>query len=101
MGLADRRAHASKCCFVCSVVYWKPNLVPVYIDTFNKSGRHLEFSMSDVISGKIMHVAKMVVCDTAVFWCRHAKLLPTKWGGTLRDDTKNGCLADYQNGYQR
>ena len=25
MGLADRRAHASKCCFVCSVVKWRQN----------------------------------------------------------------------------
>ena len=22
-------------------------------------------------------------------------LLPTKWGGALLDDTKNGCVADY------
>ena len=22
-------------------------------------------------------------------------LLPTKWGGALRDDTKNDCVADY------
>ena len=29
------------------------------IHAFNKSGRHLEFSMNDVIRGKIMHVAKM------------------------------------------
>ena len=27
------------------------------------------------------------------FQCRHAMLLP-KWGGALRDDTKNGCVAD-------
>ena len=25
MGLADQRAHASKCCFVCSVVKWRKN----------------------------------------------------------------------------
>jgi len=29
------------------------------IHAFNKSGRHLEFSMNDVIRGKIIHVAKM------------------------------------------
>ena len=28
------------------------------------------------------------------FLCRHAMLLPTKWGGALRDDSKNGCVAD-------
>ena len=33
------------------------------IDTFNKSGRHLEFSMNDVIRGKIIHVAKMATKD--------------------------------------
>ena len=27
MGLADRRAHASKCCFVCSVVQWRQNSI--------------------------------------------------------------------------
>ena len=31
---------------------------------FNKSGRHLEFSMNDVIRGKIiLHVAKMATKD--------------------------------------
>ena len=30
-----------------------------FIHAFNKSGRHLEFSMNDVIRGKIIHVAKM------------------------------------------
>ena len=30
---------------------------------FNKSGRHLEFSMNDVIRGKIIHVAKMATKD--------------------------------------
>ena len=33
------------------------------IHTFNKSGRHLEFSMNDIIRGKIIHVAKMVTKD--------------------------------------
>ena len=33
------------------------------IHTFNKSGRHLEFSMNDVICGKIIHVAKMATKD--------------------------------------
>ena len=31
------------------------------------------------------------------FQCRHATLLPTV-GRTLRDDSKNGCVADYNNG---
>ena len=40
-----------------------------------------------------------VVYYTAVSQCRHATLLPTilssrLWGGALRDNTKNGCLAD-------
>ena len=30
---------------------------------YNKSGRHLEFSMNDVIRGKIIHVAKMATKD--------------------------------------
>jgi len=34
-----------------------------YIHAFNKSGRHLEFSMNDVICGKIIHVAKMATKD--------------------------------------
>ena len=29
------------------------------------------------------------------FYCRHATLL---LGGALRDDTKNGCVADYMVG---
>ena len=27
---------------------------------------------------------------------RHATLLPTKWGGALRDETNNGCVGDYK-----
>ena len=26
---------------------------------------------------------------------RHATLLPTELGGALRDETKNGCVGDY------
>ena len=33
------------------------------IPAFNKSGRHLEFSMNDVIRGKNIHVAKMATKD--------------------------------------
>ena len=33
------------------------------IHAFNKSERHLEFSMNDVIRGKIIHVAKMATKD--------------------------------------
>ena len=33
------------------------------IHAFNKFGRHLEFSMNDVIRGKIIHVAKMAIKD--------------------------------------
>ena len=29
------------------------------------------------------------------FQSRHATFLPTLWGGTFRDDTKNCCVADY------
>ena len=42
---------------VHSTVYASP------IHPFNKSGRHLEFSMNDVIRGKIIHVAKMATKD--------------------------------------
>ena len=33
------------------------------IHAFNESGRHLEFSMNDVIRGKIIRVAKMATKD--------------------------------------
>ena len=33
------------------------------IHAFNKSGRHLEFSINNVIRGKIIHVAKMATKD--------------------------------------
>ena len=36
---------------------------PKLIHAFNKSGRHLEFSMNDVIREKIIHVAKMATKD--------------------------------------
>ena len=36
---------------------------PNSIYAFNKSGRHLEFWMNDVIRGKIIHVAKMATKD--------------------------------------
>ena len=42
---------------VHSTVYASP------VHAFNKSGRHLEFSMNDVIRGKIIHVAKMATKD--------------------------------------
>ena len=34
-----------------------------FLHAFNKSGRHLEFSMNDVFRGKIIHVAKMATKD--------------------------------------
>ena len=34
-----------------------------HIHAFNKSGRHLEFSMNDVIRGKILHAAEMATKD--------------------------------------
>ena len=33
------------------------------MQAFNKSGRHLEFSISDFIRGEIIHVAKMATKD--------------------------------------
>ena len=33
-----------------------------------------------------------LVCYTAIFSV--VTLLPTLWGGALRDDTENGCVAD-------
>ena len=33
---------------------------------------------------------KLLVCYTAVF------SVVTQWGRALRDDTKNGCVADYE-----
>ena len=40
-----------------------PRLRAAVYTRFNKSGRHLEFSMNDVIRGKIIHVAKMATKD--------------------------------------
>ena len=40
-----------------------PDLERLSIHAFNKSGRHLEFSINDVIRGKIIHVAKMTNKD--------------------------------------
>ena len=35
---------------------------------------------------------KCLVCYTAVF----SVVTQCSWGGALRDDTKNGCVADYK-----
>ena len=35
---------------------------------------------------------KRLVFYTAVF----SIVTPHQWGGALRDDTKNGCVADYE-----
>ena len=37
-----------------------------------------------------------LVCYTAVFSVvtQRSSLPPSLWGGALRDDTKNGCVAD-------
>ena len=51
---------------VHSTVYASP------IHSFNKSGRHLEFSMNDVIRGKIIRVAKMALL-TLILQCVHIK----------------------------
>ena len=44
---------------------------------FNESGRHLEFSMNDVICGKIIPMAKMATKDesllTLILQCVHIK----------------------------
>ena len=42
-------------------VKWSNNGVSIH--AFNKSGHHLEFSMNDVIRGKIIHMAKMATKD--------------------------------------
>ena len=44
-------------CKLCARHFW------CVIHAFNKSGRHLEFPMNDVIRGKIIHVAKMATKD--------------------------------------
>ena len=44
-----------------------------------------DFSRSVAGEGSLLH---------SPFQGRHAMLLPTLWGGALRDDTKNGCVAD-------
>ena len=40
-----------------------PDLERLSIHAFNKSGRHLEFSINDVIRGKIIQLAKMTTKD--------------------------------------
>ena len=35
-----------------------------------------------------------LVCYTAVFSVVTQRSSPLTWGGALRDDTKNGCVAD-------
>ena len=46
-----------------SPIIYKTSECKVFIHAFNKSGRHLEFPMNDVIRGKIIHVAKMATKD--------------------------------------
>ena len=38
----------------------------------------------------LVQVRSLVVCYTAVF----SVVTQRSWGGALRDDTKNGCVAD-------
>ena len=53
----------------------KKKMASIYV--FNESGRHLEFSMNDVIRGKIIPVAKMATKDegllTLILQCVHIK----------------------------
>ena len=45
-----------------------------------------------------LQALKVIVCYTAVFSVVTQLSSPlTRWGRTLRDDTKNGCVADYEN----
>ena len=37
----------------------------------------------------------LVVCYTVVLNFVTQCSFPAKWGGALRDETENGCLADY------
>ena len=43
------------------------------------------------------HAISLVVCYTAVF---RVVTQPFSWGGALRDDSRNGCVADYFSGNQ-
>ena len=47
-------------------------------------------SFTSVICSKIILLALPLVCYTAVF-----SVVTQRSGGVLRDDTKNGCVADY------
>ena len=40
-------------------------------------------------------MAMALVCYTAVFNVVTQRSSPHLWEGALRDDTKNGCVADY------
>ena len=44
-----------------------------FIHAFNKSGRHLEFTINDVIRGKIIHVAKWLPKIKALLRYVHVK----------------------------
>ena len=80
----------------------------LHLSNWSSKGRKLIF-LSDVItvvvtgnSGSVIVDCEqplgMVVCYTAVF--KSSRNAPAHlWGGAFRDDAKNGCVADYQDGH--
>ena len=61
-------------------------------------GRLNKLSSSKYFAENVLRYVAIqhLVCYTAVFSVVTQGFSPqTLWGGTLRDDTKNGCVADY------
>ena len=56
------------------------------------SNKDKEYFMAGTLKGD--PTQDNLVCYTAVFSVVTQCSSPLQWGGALRDDTKNGCVAD-------
>ena len=52
--------------------------------------------MREVHIGGMKDFLKRVVCYTAVFSVVTQRFSPPLWAGALRNETKTGCVADYE-----
>ena len=59
-----------------------------------------EFHLCMIFSLSFYRFATTIVCYTAVFIVVTQRSF-SHWGEALRDDTKNGCVADYYNQGQK
>ena len=69
---------------------WQPEWNDMYLPPNGEGDRYDYISDYECIFN---HPVSHVVCYTAVFSVVTQR---SSWGGTLRDDTKNGCVADYE-----